>query len=43
MADENAYSRIPLGVHYRMDCVGGLKLGKKVGQRINQVSWEIAQ
>ncbi len=41
MANENAYSRIPLGVHYRMDCVEGLRIGKKVGQRINQVPWEI--
>jgi membrane-associated phospholipid phosphatase len=43
MAEENAYSRIPLGVHYRMDCVEGLKLGKKVGQRINSISWETLQ
>jgi PAP2 superfamily len=40
MANENAFSRIPLGVHYRMDCVEGLRLGKLVGQRINAVSWK---
>ncbi|MEO5905640.1 MAG: vanadium-dependent haloperoxidase, partial [Saprospiraceae bacterium] len=27
MAEENAYSRIPLGVHIRMDCSEGLRLG----------------
>ncbi len=27
MAEENAYSRIPLGVHIRMDCYEGLRLG----------------
>jgi hypothetical protein len=40
MSEENAYSRIPLGVHYRMDCVEGLRLGKIVGQRVNAVAWK---
>lgn len=40
MSDENAYSRILLGVHYRMDCVEGLRLGKIVGQRVNAVQWK---
>lgn len=31
MAAENAYSRIPLGVHFRMDCDEGLRLGYEVG------------
>lgn len=39
MAEENAYSRIPLGVHFRMDCVEGLRLGKIVGQQINAAKW----
>lgn len=30
MAAENAYSRIPLGVHIRMDCDEGLRLGYEV-------------
>jgi hypothetical protein len=30
MADENAYSRIPLGVHIRMDCNEGLRLGNVI-------------
>lgn len=33
MAQENAASRVLLGVHYRMDCVEGLRLGKINGQR----------
>ena len=40
MSEENAYSRIPLGVHYRMDCVEGLRLGKIAGQRINAANWK---
>ncbi len=31
MAEENAYSRIPLGVHPRFDCSEGLRLGYLVG------------
>jgi hypothetical protein len=34
MAKENALSRVALGVHYRMDCEEGLRLGKIVGQKI---------
>lgn len=30
LAEENAYSRIPLGVHVRMDCHEGLRLGNVV-------------
>ncbi len=30
MMEENAYSRIPLGVHIRMDCYEGLRLGNVV-------------
>lgn len=33
MMEENAYSRIPLGVHIRMDCSEGLRLGNVVGVR----------
>jgi hypothetical protein len=35
MAEENAISRIPLGVHWRMDADAGLDLGYKVGRRVN--------
>lgn len=34
MAKENAASRVFLGVHYRMDCEEGLRLGKIVGQKV---------
>lgn len=33
MFEENAYSRIPLGVHIRMDCTEGLRLGNVVAVR----------
>lgn len=33
MMEENAYSRIPLGVHIRMDCTEGLRLGNVVAVR----------
>ncbi|MFN0036248.1 MAG: vanadium-dependent haloperoxidase [Saprospiraceae bacterium] len=34
MAQENAASRVLLGVHYRMDCEEGLRLGKIIGQKV---------
>ncbi|MBL7805356.1 MAG: vanadium-dependent haloperoxidase [Saprospiraceae bacterium] len=34
MAQENAFSRVALGVHYRMDCEEGLRLGRLVGREI---------
>ncbi len=37
MAEENAYSRIPLGVHIRMDCDEGLRLGYEISDAINQI------
>jgi PAP2 superfamily len=43
MADENAYSRIPLGVHFKMDCDEGLRIGKLIGERINAVQWKKAK
>ena len=35
MAEENAYSRIPLGVHIRMDCDEGIRLGYEIADAIN--------
>ncbi len=32
MANEDAFSRIPMGVHIRQDCVEGLRLGKVIAQ-----------
>lgn len=40
MAVENAYSRIPLGVHYRMDCDEGLRIGKIIGNKVNALPWK---
>jgi hypothetical protein len=38
MAEENAYSRVPLGVHIRVDSDEGLRLGYEVSDRINSFS-----
>jgi len=35
LAAENAFSRIPLGVHIRMDCTEGLRLGYEIADAIN--------
>lgn len=37
MAAENAFSRIPLGVHIRMDCVEGLRLGYEISGGVNEL------
>jgi len=37
MADENGYSRIPLGVHIRMDCTEGLRLGYEISDAVNDL------
>lgn len=37
---ENAYSRLPLGVHYRMDCEEGLRLGYLAATRVTQMDWK---
>ncbi len=37
MAEENAFSRIPLGVHIRMDCTEGLRLGYEISDAINDL------
>lgn len=40
MAEENAFSRIVLGVHYRMDCDEGLRMGYVTGRKVNQLGWK---
>ncbi|MCA0230791.1 MAG: phosphatase PAP2 family protein [Bacteroidetes bacterium] len=40
MAYENAISRILLGVHYRMDCDEGLRMGYNVGRKVNAMNWK---
>ncbi|MBX2817626.1 MAG: vanadium-dependent haloperoxidase [Saprospiraceae bacterium] len=37
MAEENAYSRIPLGVHMRMDCTEGLRLGYEIAAAVGRM------
>ena len=37
MAEENAYSRVPLGVHVRMDCTEGLRLGYEISDAVNNL------
>ena len=38
MAKENAFSRLPLGVHMDMDCEEGLRLGYEIANAIN--AWQ---
>lgn len=37
LAEENAFSRIPLGVHMRMDCAEGLRLGYEIADAVNSL------
>ncbi|MFN4079725.1 MAG: vanadium-dependent haloperoxidase [Saprospiraceae bacterium] len=37
---ENALSRVPLGVHFRMDCTEGLRMGELAAQRILELPWK---
>jgi membrane-associated phospholipid phosphatase len=40
MALENAWSRVPLGVHYRMDCEEGVRYGQEIGRKVNNLPWK---
>ena len=40
MADEDAMSRIPLGVHFRMDCTEGVRLGELAATRVLELPWK---
>lgn len=40
MAFENAFSRVPLGVHIEIDCAEGLRLGYEISDLINQYDLE---
>lgn len=39
MAQENARSRVLLGVHFRMDAEEGIRYGTIVGRYVNQLPW----
>lgn len=34
MAKENAFSRLSMGVHYRMDCEEGFRMGRVIGTKV---------
>ncbi len=40
MASENAWSRVPLGVHYRMDAEEGMRYGTEIGRAVNRLPWK---
>lgn len=40
MAEENAYSRVPLGVHYDFDAIEGRQYGQRIGQAVNRLPWK---
>ena len=40
MAEENAYSRVPLGVHFISDSEAGLDLGTVIGLRVTKLPWQ---
>lgn len=40
MALENAWSRVPLGVHYRMDAEEGMRYGTEIGRSVNKLPWK---
>ncbi len=39
MGREDAISRIPLGVHIRIDCEEGVRLGEEIGRRVQNLPW----
>ncbi len=40
MAEESAFSRLPMGLHYRMDCVEGLRMGEATARRVLELPWK---
>jgi hypothetical protein len=42
LAEEDAISRIPLGVHYRQDCTEGVRLGELAAKRVLEMPWKKA-
>ena len=39
LSRECAYSRVPLGVHFRMDCDEGIRMGEVAAQRVLELPW----
>jgi PAP2 superfamily len=40
MALENAWSRVPLGVHFRVDAEEGVRFGNEIGATVNRLPWK---
>ncbi|MEO5907080.1 MAG: vanadium-dependent haloperoxidase [Saprospiraceae bacterium] len=40
MAVENAWSRVLLGVHWKMDCDEGVRYGTVIGRKVNALPWK---
>ncbi|MBK9736350.1 MAG: vanadium-dependent haloperoxidase [Saprospiraceae bacterium] len=40
MAQETAWSRVPLGVHFRMDAEEGVRYGTEIGRAVNNLPWK---
>jgi membrane-associated phospholipid phosphatase len=40
MAQENAWSRVPLGVHWRMDSEEGVRFGTEIARNVNKLPWK---
>ena len=40
MAQENGWSRVPLGVHFRMDAEEGVRYGTVIGRHVNNLPWK---
>jgi hypothetical protein len=40
MAQENAWSRVLLGVHFRMDCDEGVRHGTVIAREVNRLPWK---
>lgn len=40
MALESAWSRVPLGVHFRMDSEEGVRFGKDIGRAVHRLPWK---
>ncbi|HNM27605.1 MAG TPA: hypothetical protein PKL15_19305, partial [Saprospiraceae bacterium] len=40
MAQETGWSRVPLGVHFRMDSEEGVRYGTVIGRHVNDLPWK---
>ncbi len=40
MAQEDAWSRVLLGTHWRADCDEGLRFGTAIGRKVDQLPWK---